>query len=170
MKVVNINYRGFIIDSKEYINFQELQTKQPPQMITYKCANGTTLLIFSSGKCRLMGCKTAIKSTQNMFPFPIRLTHIQSVTASLDLGYSINLLNLAKYLGVKKCVFEPEIFPALRLVDGFKPLCVNVFASGKVIVLGLKTIDITKTCMKIKIYLDNSNNHLKLYKEMNKMQ
>ena len=37
-------------------------------------------------------------------------------------------------------MFEPELFPALRYIK-YNPLCVNIFSSGKVVILGLKTLD-----------------------------
>lgn len=38
-----------------------------------------------------------------------------------------------------KCSYEPELFPALRMTE-FNPMCVNVFSSGKIVIMGLKTI------------------------------
>ena len=149
MSIVNINYKGFVIKSNTHVNHVELLKKQPPQMLTYKAKSGETLLVFASGKCRIMGCKSHITSTNNMFPIPVCITHVQSVTACINLGYTINLYNLAMTIGIQDCMFEPEIFPALRITRRFNPLCVNVFASGKVVVLGLKTIHIGKTCRKI---------------------
>ena len=158
MKIVNINYKGFVSNAELYIDRSELAKKQPPQALTFKCKNGATLLVFSSGKCRVMGCKTPITSiAHGMFPLPVKITHIQSVTATVDLGYSVNLIKLAQHLGSQSCMFEPEIFPALRITKKFNPVCVNVFASGKVTILGLKTINISSICQKIKSYLDDLN-------------
>ena len=39
----------------------------------------------------------------------------------------------------KKCLYEPELFPAIRFLQ-FSPVCVNLFVhSGKVTLLGLKS-------------------------------
>lgn len=154
MKIVNINYKGLVIKPDVNIDYEMLRKKQPPQMLSYKSKDGETLLVFASGKCRIMGCKKHISSTMNKFPIPIRITQIQSVTATLDLGYTVNLYNLAKQIGTKRCLFEPEIFPALRITREFDPLCVNVFASGKVVIMGLKTLSIIKTCLKVKHFID----------------
>ena len=159
MKIVNINYKGFVIKPEDNIDYGELCKKQSPQSLTYKSNDGETLLVFASGKCRVMGCKKHISHPTNMFPIPIQITHIQSVTATLDLGYTLNLYALAKQIGMKRCIFEPEIFPALRLTRDFAPLCVNVFASGKVVILGLKTLSIRRTCWKVKLFIDSSYIH-----------
>jgi TATA-box binding protein (TBP) (component of TFIID and TFIIIB) len=37
-------------------------------------------------------------------------------------------------------MFEPELFSALRYLK-YNPLCVNIFSSGKIVMLGLKTLD-----------------------------
>lgn len=120
------------------------QGQRPPQMLVYKTSIGK-LLIFKSGKCRLMGCKKPITNID----LPITDLQIQSVTATMDLGVKLDLPLLATRLTSSNCVYEPELFPALRLTRSFNPLCVNVFASGKVVILGLKTLDIKPTCIKV---------------------
>ena len=47
--------------------------------------------------------------------------------------------NLYKLAKVTKCWFEPELFPALRLTK-YDPVCVNVFSTGKIVILGLKNL------------------------------
>ena len=37
-------------------------------------------------------------------------------------------------------MFEPELFPALRY-NKYNPLCVNIFSSGKIVILGLKNLN-----------------------------
>ena len=65
---------------------------------------------------------------------PLRVS--QTIVFQVDPLYTpINLLYISK-LAQDSCVrFEYEIFPALSL-HFWKPLHVNVFASGKVVVLG----------------------------------
>lgn len=111
------------------------------------------MLVFTSGKCRIMGCKIPITSTNNMFPIPFHISCIQSVTACLNLGYTLNLIKLSQQIGPQGCMFEPEIFPALRVTKKFNPLCVNIFASGKVVILGLKTFHIEEICNEIKFFI-----------------
>ena len=46
-------------------------------------------------------------------------------------------MNLAKVAEIVPCVYEPELLPALRLRE-YKPISVNIFNTGKVIVCGLR--------------------------------
>ena len=74
---------------------------------------------------------------------------IQSVTVSTDLGFNVNLYILSNKLK-HDGMFEPELFPALRY-NKYNPLCVNIFSSGKIIILGLKSLNfnlIVKTIME----------------------
>ena len=57
---------------------------------------------------------------------------------TVDLGEKVNLYKVAKVLK-RLAMFEPEIFPALRYLK-YNPLCVNIFSSGKVVILGVKQI------------------------------
>jgi TATA-box binding protein (TBP) (component of TFIID and TFIIIB) len=134
MEIVNINYKGRVVCNLSDLEFPK--NMSPPQQLVYCCKAGEKLLVFSSGKCRLMGCRKAITSTHD-FPIPIILTDITCMTLVMNLYVGVNLIQLANKLGSRKCMFEPEIFPALRLTQ-FNPLCVNVFASGKIVILGLK--------------------------------
>ena len=145
MEIVNINYKGKITCKLNDLKFPKQQPS--PQQLVYNCVNGEKLLVFTSGKCRLMGCKTPICSTVDL-PIPVILTNILSITLVMKLDESINLINLANKLG-KKCIYEPELFPAIRLT-AFNPLCVNVFASGKIVILGVKTLNYSKLYNSIK--------------------
>ena len=130
--IVNINYKAFTTKSAvQDLDF--LQNK--PQHFIYK-GNGFKILIFRSGKCRIMGCKKPITEA---LPYDIKIERLQSVTLSCDLGYKVNLLKLAAIMG-DDCFYEPEIFPAIRYRK-YNPLCVNIFATGKVVILGVKTLE-----------------------------
>ena len=118
MTTVSINYVGKIVESINHLQFRNT----PPIMCVLKCV---------CKKCRLMGCKRPITSLDDL-PVKVLITRIQSVTVTVDLGRQINLNRLGG-------MYEPEIFPAARLVQ-FNPLCVNVFASGKVVILGLRSL------------------------------
>ena len=50
------------------------------------------------------------------------------------------------------CTYEPELFPALRLTE-FNPLCVNVFHMGKIVILGIKTLDYEHVVDTISLYI-----------------
>ena len=51
--------------------------------------------------------------------------------------YKLNLVKLEKH-----AMYEPELFPALRY-KRYNPLCVKIFGSGKVVILGLRTLEFT---------------------------
>lgn len=142
MTLVNINYHGKVIFGLQHVQF----SLTPPQQAAIKIPGKYTILVFKSGCCRLMGCKSAVT---NKFVacgnIIVRVERIQSITVLYDLGKQINLYELAKR---RRVMFEPELFPAARLME-FNPLCVNVFASGKVVVTGLKTLDYCKQMEKI---------------------
>ena len=132
----NINYKG-MVSSEDMKKFSFPPFLEPPRQKIIKLSN-LTLLIFPSGKCRLMGL---CKPLTDISSLPVKVTDlkIQSITVVFDLGYELNLLRLSRQLSPRTCMFEPELFPALRLTH-FNPLCVNVFASGKIVVLGLKQL------------------------------
>ena len=146
MKIVNINYKGRVKSETPILGLK----KVPPYMSVYTNKDGEKLLVFKSGKCRVMGCKKPFNGT---FPVPIEIQEMQSVTVSMDLGHCVNLYQLSKRLTCKNCEYEPELFPALRLTSAFNPSCVNVFASGKIMILGLKTFDIEPICKTVKQYI-----------------
>jgi TATA-box binding protein (TBP) (component of TFIID and TFIIIB) len=146
MKVVNINYQGRITCPIEELDFST--TKTTPQMLTFKCeVDGVKLIVFRSGKCRLMGCKEpVIKPIKCQVPY--RITKLMSVTLTMDIQRPVNLYKMSMELGARKCQFEPEIFPAARLIM-FNPICVNVFHSGKIVVLGVRHMSYKQLCTNI---------------------
>ena len=138
--IVNINYSGELLESTSQFLFSVWKPKQFVQ----KC-DGYTIVIFKTGKCRIMGCKTRL--LQSTLPFKINNIKIQSITVTKDLGKSVNLYKMAIKLG-SEAMYEPELFPALRLLK-FNPLCVNIFSSGKIVILGIKIIDYKDIVSKI---------------------
>lgn len=145
MKIVNINYRGKVTCPLSQLKFKK--SMKSPQMLKFNVGDKMKLLVFRSGKCRLMGCKEAITRPIKC-EVPYMLTSLMSITITFDVGQKVNLYKLARHLGSKKCMFEPELFPAARLLM-YNPTCVNVFYSGKVVVLGLKTFTYNKQCADI---------------------
>jgi TATA-box binding protein (TBP) (component of TFIID and TFIIIB) len=93
-----------------------------------------------------MGCKVPIDDRINL-PYHIRIERIQSVTIAENIGYGVNLYKLAKSMG-SECFFEPELFTALRFTK-YNPLCVNIFATGKVMILGLRNLRYQKLLRRI---------------------
>ena len=136
--ISNINYKG---DTKVEKDFEFIMKK--PRQCVKKCKD-YSIIIFQSGKCRIMGCKKPL--IESTLPFKITNIRLQSITVTANLNRTVNLYRLAERM---KSMFEPELFPALRCLD-FNPLCVNVFASGKVVILGIRTFD----------YKENVNNIL----------
>lgn len=139
--IVNINYKGRALAGVEKLNF----ARWKPRMAVLKGGAGKpTVIVFENGSCRVMGCKEPIRTLDDL-PVKIVLHRMQSVTLVIDLGRKVNLYNLAKSANV---LFEPELFPSCRLC-AFKPLCVNVFSSGKIVLTGLKTLDYTNIVKEI---------------------
>lgn len=132
----NINYKGQV-SSWDLAKYDFTRVKAPYQIII-PIENVGKLLLFPSGKCRVMGLKQPI--TEDIeFPFKIYDLKIQSLTVSYTAGNKINLLKLAYRMPQSERVYEPELFPALRMTK-FNPACVNVFSSGKIVILGLKVL------------------------------
>ena len=134
MKTVNINYKCSALEQYSHLPFRH----GSPRMYIHKC-DGFKIIVFSSGKCRIMGCKAPLAST-DVLPLGAVITGIFSVTVTFNLYMLVNLHKLARSCNSS---WEPELFPALRLLD-FKPLCVNVFGTGNVVILGLRNLHYDK--------------------------
>ena len=130
--LANINYRG-ILDLK-YIKNMEFPYTKPQQIVDRRGKH--IILIFKTGKCRIMGCKKPIRMQD--LQYNIKNIQIQSITVTANVGQKIHLLKLECQLQ-HQCMYEPELFPALRFLK-YNPLCVNIFSSGKVVILGLPTL------------------------------
>ena len=141
--ITNINYKAFPISDTERFKF----CTTTPQQCVIKTGE-YTIIIFRTGSCRIMGCK---KEPTNL-PFNIKIERIQSLTVTSDYGKKINLYKLANFLK-EEAFYEPELFPALRFIT-YNPLCVNVFASGKVVFMGLKTLACIDQLIEMLHYLD----------------
>ena len=128
--ISNINYKGFMEGDMSELVFSE---KRPQQCV--RKFDEYTIIFFRSRKCRIMGCKKELDITT--LPFNITIERIQSITVTTSIGHQVNLFNLSQII---QSVYEPELFPALRLTQ-FKPLCVNVFMSGKIVITGIKTLE-----------------------------
>ena len=149
MKLLNINYKGRILCPIDELHFPE--SMRPPHQLIFYGPNNQKLLVYRSGKCRLMGCKEPV-TTEDGFDIPFRIESMMSLTCTMTFEKPINLIHLAQRLGHRRCIYECEIFPALRLIK-FNPACVNVFSSGKIVCMGVKTLNYKKFCRKIYFYL-----------------
>ena len=139
MTLSNINYKEYVAEKLD-IEF----TYRPKQCVLKYPEY--TIIIFPNGKCRIMGCK---KPLEEELPFKIIIEEIQSVTVTTSIEKGINLQKMSTK---SKSMYEPELFPGLRLIE-FNPLCVNVFHSGKIVITGLKTSDFYDHVNKIKSYV-----------------
>ena len=153
MAVCNINYAGLLIN-KERITTVPFR-RHAPQMYVKKYEN-FTLLLFKSGKCRLMGCKRPLPTRLlNIDGLNISIVLMPSATACFNVGCNLHLGKLGNFCHYNSIqyLFEPELFPALRLTC-FNPLCINVFASGRCTILGLRHLCFQKYIKQIE-YLIN---------------
>lgn len=129
------------------------QKTQPEQYIV-KFDNSSTMLIFKSGKFRVMGNGDPpttiinILSVLGQFTEAIPTVTMQTMTGVYGYERKIHLGRLSE---VTDSLLDLENFPAVQ-IKKFKPVHVNVFSSGCVILCGLKTID---SGNYIKSYLDS---------------
>jgi TATA-box binding protein (TBP) (component of TFIID and TFIIIB) len=131
MQINNIVITGRLQCSPEQIPWTRVMKTQP-YMLLFKTDEYTIVAFRDSNKCRIMG-----KRIPQRLPYPIKLERIQTISASYDLHRHVNLNKLSNQLR-PKVEFEPEIFPALRFLE-YNPICVNLFYSGKITILGLKS-------------------------------
>lgn len=62
----------------------------------------------------------------------------QSYTSRAKLGYQVNLKKLVEHQQQQQQIlYEPELFCAVRMMK-YKPLSVNVFSTGAIVVCGLR--------------------------------
>ena len=112
--ITNINYVGQVSGSIDHLPFRTV----PPLMYINKSRN-FTLVLFKCGKCRLMGCKRPLqtKIVQVDDLLSVTISRIQSVSVSFDVGGQLSLSQLGNFCHREsiRYMFEPELFPALRL-------------------------------------------------------
>ena len=140
--VVNVNYRGKLknpIDLKK-INVPSSKYHSLPSQLVIKDNKGT-IILFSSGKFRVMGCIDELEATFLAYKYIEQISSddypdisIQSFTSVTKLGYDVNLDKLAE---CENTLYTPELFAAVR-VTKYNPVSVNVFRTGSVVVCGLK--------------------------------
>ncbi len=103
--------------------------------------------VFLSGKMISVGAKSAIKAKRQLeramelmvnakLVKPVRLKpKIQNMVATLDVGYPLDLNQLATKLPAT--IYEPEQFPSLIHQTTIGPTLL-IFSSGKIVVAGAK--------------------------------
>jgi TATA-box binding protein (TBP) (component of TFIID and TFIIIB) len=148
MEVVNAVYRGRLEDkvnlSQVHKNLPNsiLHTNKIP-MIVLKDKE-STIMLFSSGKFRIMGSMVdeleAICKAYGVFSklgLEVSFVTLQTMTVKLKFE-PINLYLLSNLIQSR---LDLEIFPAL-MVTKYKPVSVNVFATGSVMICGVKSLDL----------------------------
>ena len=105
-----------------------------------------SVLIFNTSKIRFMG-KATFESVQSTLDFITSIldSHVVvplcKVTETVVFKLNKSNINLYKLVfNAQPCVLELELFPALSL-NLWKPLHVNVFSTGKVVLLGKNALD-----------------------------
>lgn len=116
--------------------------KRYPTQIVIRIKNKFTCLIFTSGHIRFMGncdlgsCNEFLNYIDFIHTSVITPLHKVSETICINTKRSINLFDfVSKHCCSSLVKFEPEIFPAVSL-HFWSPIHVNVFHTGKIIVLG----------------------------------
>mmetsp|Transcript_22571 Transcript_22571/g.25396 ORF Transcript_22571/g.25396 Transcript_22571/m.25396 type:complete len:252 (-) Transcript_22571:1205-1960(-) len=130
----------------------EYNPKRFPAVIMRLRDPKTTALIYASGKMICMGAKTVDNAKLAMRKFAKILKHLNfdikftdfkvvNLLASVDVKFPVRLEGFLNSKHKMFCTYEPELFPALiyRVVN---PKCVAlIFACGRVILTGARTID-----------------------------
>ena len=86
--LANINYRGII--DQIYIKDMEFPYTKPQQIVDRRGKH--IILIFKTGKCRIIGCKKPIRMQD--LQYNIKNIQIQSITVTANVGQKIHLLKL----------------------------------------------------------------------------
>jgi TATA-box binding protein (TBP) (component of TFIID and TFIIIB) len=170
VNIINTNYRS---SYGKRVNLKTLNTLLPnisklhikPSQLVIKDPKGT-IIFFSNGKMRIMGCNDELEATFLCYKYTAMLdsdcifqpVYQQTMTVKVTLNYNINLHYFAKicFAYMSNLQYEPELFPAV-LLKSYKPISVNVFSSGKIIICGVKDIQQVDDIMRDLIgYLSQS--------------
>ena len=100
-----------------------------------------TLLLFNSGKFRVMGKDFELDKILPLMKFILKcriqdFPILQSETFVFVLSVPVDLhLAYQKLENRTLFVYEPELFPSLQILK-WRPICVNVFHTGRCVILG----------------------------------
>src|SRR5277367_3330978 len=140
--VVNVNYRGKL---KSCINLKKIDVVNSkyytaPHQVVIKDAKGT-LIFFSSGKFRVMGCVDELEAAFLAYKYIKQIASdeypdisVQSYTSIAKLGLEINL---DKLCNCADTLYNSELFAAVQMTR-YPPVSVNVFRTGSVVACGLR--------------------------------
>ena len=139
MRITNSNWKVNIIvnDGTPLTSGNCKQCKQF-NMLVYKTHCFKLLLFPTSMKARVMGKRPNCHKCMNSLPFKIRLARLMSHSATHEFPKCVNFHKTLLKNIAGNVEYEPEIFPAIRF-RSYVPACVNVFHSGKVTLLGVKS-------------------------------
>jgi len=161
-EVVNCNFKSNL---NKPLNLSLIHSLMPnsklytkPSQLIIKDEDGT-LIFFSNGKHRVMGCKDEFDATLLAYKYvalidksddDFPLLYSQSSTVRVLFHKKIHLPSLSHIhsnMSSNQVHFEPEIFPAV-LIRKYKPLSVNVFSTGKIIICGVRDMEQVHSIMK----------------------
>jgi len=104
-----------------------------------------TVIFFKSGKFRVMGCIDDVEAALLAYKYISLIDDTdfpqviaQTYTSRLHVGFKVILSDLSKH--TLQVLYEPELFPAARMCK-YKPLSVNIFYSGAIVICGLREPD-----------------------------
>ena len=154
--VVNVNYRSRhdkSIDLKSVHSLLPNNSKLclKPLQLVIRDEKGGTIIFFSNGKLRIMGCIDELEATFLAYKYIMMIdddcdfqpVYSQTMTVRVVTNMRINLSKFVHETSLAAAApflqYEPELFPAV-LVKKFKPISVNVFSSGKIIMCGVRDI------------------------------
>ena len=158
--VVNCNYRSTV---GKPLNLSVLHASIPnsklctkPKQLVIKDPQGT-LLFFSNGKHRVMGCNDELEATFLAYKYvqmmdktnDFHTVFPQSSTVRVTFHKKIHLQKLvhSTLISPSFIQYEPELFPAV-LIRKYKPISVNIFSTGKIMICGVKDIEQVHKIMK----------------------
>jgi TATA-box binding protein (TBP) (component of TFIID and TFIIIB) len=152
--VVNANYRATLSKSIDLIQLSTIipnsKICNKPFQLIVKDKEGI-VLFFNNGKLRTMGCIDELEATFLTYKYTTLIDQeeyptifFQSMTVKVTLNNAINL-DILKNL-IPESQYEPELFPAV-LVRQFKPISVNIFSTGKIMICGIKELETISTIM-----------------------
>jgi len=159
VNVTNANYRTCHDKPINLKNLQLLLSNNSklyvkPSQLVVKDENGT-VIFFSNGKMRIMGCIDELDATFLAYKYTMMLdddynfqpVFAQSMTVRVVYNQMINLPKFARECKSLPLQYETELFPAV-LIKKYKPISVNVFSSGKIIMCGVKDIQQVEDIMQ----------------------
>lgn len=121
---------------------------------------GPLITLYRSGKYIVTGADSTEEAIQYRDKLFNRLTQfgiietgqgndfsIQNIVCTDELDTSLNLSALSIGLGLEVTEYEPEQFPGLIYRPTHSPCVMLLFASGKVLIMGIETVDEAQQCV-----------------------